>query len=860
MPIVRSTAFGVCVAVAVAAVGIGPAPGAALAQEAAASVQEAAASVQEAAASVPGVAASAVGAASDAYSQKDMDFVSVTAGERYAANGLERALLGAHYRDLWTTPMQVPVLDLESYAGGLTPEELGGGEQTASLHFQSGDGREFTFRSLDKNPTPALPEPFRGTVVNRLVQDGISSMNPAGALVAAELLAAAGVLHAEPRLAVMPDHERLGKYRKEFAGMLGFIELRPGDGFAGAGEVLDSDELFERLRESPDHRVAAASFLAARLVDQLMGDWDRHKDQWRWAAYPSAGRTMWRPIPRDRDQAFARFDGVITTLARKANPKLVTFGPEYPGNLVGFTWNGRDLDRILLTSLDAADFDSVAAAIQTALSDSVTTRALDRMPAGYRQLWGKRLVDALRRRRDALPEHARRYYRLLAGEVDVWATDAAEVAEVRREPGGAMVVRLRAEDAKTPYFERRFLAGETDEVRLYLRGGEDRVRIEGTWDGDGPALLVVREPGTDSLVGSGQAGPLAVYDHVEEPRRDEESEEEQDEESKPDPPRDWGGGLSAGPRAGYDADLGLLLGGQAIRTDYAFRRAPYGSRVGLAIVYATGADGLRADLTADLRRLNPRTRLDLLARASEIEVVRFNGLGNETADRGEAAEVDEWQFTLAPAVEYAAPDRLLVRGGPMLRHTTDGAGRLGLAGAVAVGGEAPDSAVRYGRVSAGGGFFPVTWSGAGTLGELHAHATGFLPLPLPGSPMLALRLGGKRLWGSFPFDEAAFLGGHGTVRGFEYQRFAGDAMVHGSVEVRVPVARILPRFVPTEIGVFGLGDAGRVWADGTESRKVHAAAGAGLWLAFFEPRNRLSLAWASGREGDRWYLRWGLGF
>jgi hypothetical protein len=38
-----------------------------------------------------------------------------------------------------------------------------------------------------------------------------------------------------------------------------------------------------------------------------------------------------------------------------------------------------------------------------------------------------------------------------------------------------------------------------------------------------------------------------------------------------------------------------------------------------------------------------------------------------------------------------------------------------------------------------------------------------------------------------------------------------------------------------------------------------AAAGAGVWLSFFEPRNRLSLAWASSREEDRWYLRWGLG-
>ena len=592
-----------------------------------------------------------------------LEFVTVTAGERYAASDLERALLGARYRDLWTTPIQVPVLDLESYAGGLTPSELGGGQQTTSLHFDSGDGREFTFRSLDKDPTPAVPEQFRGTVVNRLVQDGISSMNPAGALVAAKLLDAAGVLHAEPQLAVMPDDRRLGKHRKEFAGMLGFIELDPDDEFAGAGEVVDTEKLFERLREGPNHRVDARAFLAARLMDHLMGDWDRHGDQWRWAGYSSESATIWRPIPRDRDQAFTRFDGLVTSLARKRNPKLVTFGPKYPGNLVGFTRNAWELDRALLAPLDASDFDTVAIAIQTALTDSVITGAVDRMPAAYRNLWGEWIVGALRQRREALPAHARRYYGLLASEVDVWATDAAEVAEVWRGPGDTMVVRLRAEDARAPYFERRFHADETGEVRLYLRGGEDLLRVEGTGDGQGPSLLVVSEPSSDSVVVAGEAGPLRVYDHVEEPREDEEkSEEEHTGKPESEPVRDWGGGLSVGPRAGYDADLGLLLGGQVVRTDYAFRRAPYGSRVELAVVYATGADGLRADLTADLRRLNPRTRFDLLLRVSEIEVVRFNGLGNETADRGKAAEVDEWQFTVAPALEYAATERLSLRG------------------------------------------------------------------------------------------------------------------------------------------------------------------------------------------------------
>ena len=91
-------------------------------------------------------------------------------------------------------------------------------------------------------------------------------------------------------------------------------------------------------------------------------------------------------------------------------------------------------------------------------------------------------------------------------------------------------------------------------------------------------------------------------------------------------------GSSSGvsPRVGYDADLGLILGAQAARTDYAFRRTPYGSRVRLTTEYATAADGLRTELLADVRRVNPRLRLELRARASEIEVVRFAGHGNET--------------------------------------------------------------------------------------------------------------------------------------------------------------------------------------------------------------------------------------
>ena len=43
------------------------------------------------------------------------------AGARYRAGWFHRLLFGSHYRDLWATTVQVEVLDLSRFAGGLTP-------------------------------------------------------------------------------------------------------------------------------------------------------------------------------------------------------------------------------------------------------------------------------------------------------------------------------------------------------------------------------------------------------------------------------------------------------------------------------------------------------------------------------------------------------------------------------------------------------------------------------------------------------------------------------------------------------------------------------------------------------------------
>ena len=71
-------------------------------------------------------------------------------GPRYEAGWLTRFFLGSQWRDLWTTPIEAPVLDLQSFDGGLRPERRGGGQQTTSLRLQSGNGHTWSFLQCAK--------------------------------------------------------------------------------------------------------------------------------------------------------------------------------------------------------------------------------------------------------------------------------------------------------------------------------------------------------------------------------------------------------------------------------------------------------------------------------------------------------------------------------------------------------------------------------------------------------------------------------------------------------------------------------------------------------------------------------------
>ncbi|HEX2211484.1 MAG TPA: BamA/TamA family outer membrane protein, partial [Longimicrobium sp.] len=806
-----------------------------------------------------------------------------------------RMLNGDEYRAEWTTPIRVPFLDPERFAGGLTIERAGGGLATESLRMRGRDGREYVFRSLDKNAERGLPEDLHDSFIQWITQDLVSAKHPGSAHVLPPLLEAVGVLHVVPTMYVMPDHPFLGEFRAQFAGRLGQVEERPEDaepddenpgaprpprGFANADRVVGTERLLERLEEDPDERLDSREYLAARLVDLITGDWDRHPDQWRWAGYERGDRWTWRPIPRDRDNAFSDYEGVSSATVRAFAPNLTRYGPRWR-DLPGLLHLPSGLDRQLLVDLDRRAWDSVTASVRARITDDVIARAVREMPREYQPVGADELAEAMRFRRDRLDQASRFFYDWVSGDADVHATDEAERAEVERLADGSVDVRLFASrDARTPYFRRRFVPGETREIRLYLHGGDDLARVTGSARRSIQVRLI-GGGGDDELIDESAAsgGRMTVFHDDRGDNRFAPGREARVDTREYDPPpvrvwgnqpspRDWGDDFAIAPWGAWVLNVGPVLGAGVTRTRYGFRRQPYARQLTVRALYAPLEDGTGIEGIADYKRTGTGGGLRLAAGARTFHVTRFHGFGNDTpGDVEEEYEVTSSEVR-AEALWYGPLGRRVwYRFGPVARwmetrepaftRVPEPRGRIGWAAAGALAelrmdGRDTLAVTRRGwwlgaRVEGFGGDL-------GPFGSVRGEARTYLSLGA--GPVLALRAGGELARGDFPFQEAAFLGGPGSLRGYPYQRFAGDAAAFGAAELRQPLGQV-KLLVRGRLGVFALADAGRVWMDGDSPGDWHTDFGGGVWFETLGYAGTLTVA-----KGDvlRWYLGLGMPF
>jgi hypothetical protein len=842
------------------------------------------------------------------------DIVSVVPGPEYRMGRLGRRALGRGWRELWTLPIDsVPVLDIDRYAGGVELLRRGGGHQSMTLHFVEQDGwRRYLFRSVNKFPVmQAAPPPLQGMPAGALLQDQVSILFPAAALLVAPLLDAIGALHAPAELYIMPDDARLALYQDTFAGMLGTVELRPDEapddepGFAGSRSIKSTENFLEDLAASRRHRLDEHEFLALRLIDFLINDADRTPDNYRWARFDDAdGGYVWRPIARDRDRAFMHAAGWINALARRVYPKHIPWEPDF--SLTGLIYTSHELDRRLLQRLTRADVEQVALRVREAIDDAVIEQVVAALPPRWRTETDApaRLRSVLAARRDALGEVALAFYADLARTVDVHGTAEAERAEISRHADGRVTVTL--EDAA--FYQRTFVPSETREINVYLAGGDDHAVVRGA-PSAAITVRVIGGPGDDLLADSAGGGGTRFYAAAGENRLIMAPGTRVSVEPWIAPQRsgglrlgqawspDWGGSTGWRPYVGTARGAGIVLGYGPSILRYGFRRLPHHWQAGATLKAGVGNRRLGVRGYADYRGENSPLALTLSARATQLGAFRFYGFGNDTPPADpELALVEQQRVAVEPAfvwhIGWRAREGLgnPVRGeaspieglrplvgrletGPVLYWSeaspqpdapltavapqdAEPLGRVGVRVALQLD-RTDDSAVpRRGWTAATelAGYPPV-WSLTESFSTVQGVAAAYLPVA-PGGTHVAVRAGGAMAAGRAPVQHAPTIGGGGTLRGYRGERYTGDAAVHGSAELRVPVGTV-PLFVRWDAGIFALADAARVWVDGRSDGAWHRGVGGGFWLSALG--QSVSVAYARGEE-SRLYVQRGLSF
>jgi hypothetical protein len=815
--------------------------------------------------------------------------VDAVASAKYNSSESAYFWMGQNYRDIWATPVRVPVFDIGTKKGGLKIVKRGGGQQTFSLRLEDNDSRQYVLRSIDKYVEGALPEELHKMFAVDLVQAQISASNPYAAPVVAALAGVAGVFHTNPKVVYVPDDPRFEIYRRDVAGKLFLFEERPDDdrcdvaSFGRSKNIISTENLLEKMIKSHEHSVDENAVLRARLFDIVVNDWDRHEDQWRWAGFEQNGKSVYKPIPRDRDQAFFVNEGVIPWVAARKwlLPKIQGF-TEYTENMEGQSFNARYFDRSFLIQSSWDKWQRQIDSLQLLLTPEKIDSAVHAFPKEVYPLCGPETARILKARLENLEPMARNLYLSLAKEVSIAGTEKPDIFEINA-PSDTMLQVSGYEMKKNgqkglPFYHRTFYASETGKIHLYGLEWKDRFSLTGNQSGK-IELNIIGGKNKDEVISKTQSSrkDISIFDKKNtetspelsgrlKTRYDPDELEYNREHFEYDV-------VYPGIFSGYNPDDGIFVGGGPVFTKYSrYRQQRYEILGNYA--FATNAFNLRfgAQQSFPLRRVE--INFDSQFNSPEYAGNYF-GMGNETEWEVPRSEKEFYRLrmnrfhTELDFIKWLDGDRIH-KAGPGLFYSFAGSeqtsGRFisrpenGLnendleahayAGAYfkyelnTLAGMERKTEEEF----AGSNTFPVRGmhlkTRAAYFAGLNEQTDHFLKLSgdwlnyfsFSQRPRVvyALRVGGEKLFGDYAFHEAATLGRTENLRGYREARFYGDASLYLNAEVRIRMKQFQTYLLNGTAGVLLFNDTGRVWLDGENSKKWHNGTGLGLWFSPFD--------------------------
>ncbi len=804
-------------------------------------------------------------------STSDKNTVTTSIAPGYDSVGkVHRFLFGEGYRKLWAAPVPIKVLDLKKEKGGLTILQKGGGLQTKSLRLKDASGKEYVLRSIQKYPERGLPENLRKTVARDILQDQVITSHPYAALTIPPLAEALGIAHSSPQIVYIPNDPALGEYQQEFANSVLLFEEREPVGY---NETDNTEKVQRKLEDDNDYTIDQQKILRARLLDLILGDWDRHEDQWRWEVQKTKDKTVYSPIPRDRDKAYYSTSGIFPVLLSnqwlKAN--LQDFEEEIL-EIEVYNYNNRYFDRYFLNQLTEADWRKEIALVKSKLTDSLISASIHLLPDTIFAISGQRIIKVLMGRRDKLDKQALKYYRFLARFPDVPATTKDEQITVDFKTNSNVEVMIRNIKKDSTIgkvlFQRTFVPETTNEVRLYGLDGNDQWIVKG----DGLSPIKIRLVGGASrdsfyVARMMQKNKLYVYDrrdqdnifNVNGPARFKLSNDStvntfNRKSFVYDQHRKTGSAF-------FNPDQGFLLRVGYIIENQGFRKSPYASKHLFYINYATLWKSIMFTYNGSFKKAlgNNDLSVDFISRGP-FNVDNFYGTGNESILKDRKEETRKFfqnqydlvrgevrlQRELSPVVKFSV-------GSAVEFYTSASSDNVGKF-LTTYNTSYPDERIFSDQFFTGlvagisintkdRSLVPykgIEWkTDVRSMQQLNGFKNWYMNLfssfdfyiPIKNSDIvIANRIAGGTNFGYPAFYQQHRLGGPLNLRGYTLNRFTGKSVFYNNVELRIKLFDFTSYISPGSFGLIGFNDVGRVWIPKEKSTTWHSGTGGGIYI------------------------------
>jgi Omp85 superfamily domain/Calcineurin-like phosphoesterase len=798
------------------------------------------------------------------------DSVSVAVNPNYnKISGVHTIIAGKNYRKEWAQPVHMKVFDLRKEMGGLKIKKLGGGKQTKSLKLIDKQGREWTLRTVDKDPEGAVPEALKRTIAQSIVQDMISAQSPYGALTIPPLAQAANVVHATPKYYWVPDDPAFGEYRSVFAKKVCLLEqVTP---IEEQPDTKSTAKVIDKLITDSKNHVDQEAVLRARLLDMTIGDWDRHFDQWKFGTNDTGVGKLYFPIPKDRDQAYFNSDGLLAKgISAAALPYLQGFKKNYP-DIKWFNWEERDFDRIFMNNLDGKKWKKIIHEFQQNVNDSVVAEAVKRLPPEIYALSGKTIAEKLKSRRDLLTRKGMVYYRFLSREVNVVGSNKNEYFKVSQANDGLEVKvfkRKKDNDSSTVMYERVFDPKETKFINLYGLNGDDMFYVDSNVSSK-IKLRIIGGKGKDTFDINGNVRNK-IYDYKPDSNYILNGNRTKNEmSSSPYVNRYQITGFKYNSyripmlNLAYNEEDALLVGvGFSLKT-FGFRKDPYSTYQKLTTLYSINTGAYQVKYSGEFNQLSNNTDLVLNGEFVNPVLNHFYGFGNNSQKRpGTFKQFYEVRY------KYVSGDVLFRRKyfnnliqvylGPtyfnywnlyrdnrdkILAHPST----LGL-----------DSLSIFNKKTYLGGKFDIVinnlnsellptrgviWktelsSMAGmdknshSITKLSSDLAVYASLRDPAKLVVVLRFGGGHIFNdNYEYFQAFDLGANNYLRGFRKNRFSGQSVMYQTTEARIKLFESGSYIFPGAVGIVAFNELGRVWYKGEVSHRWHDDFGGGLYYS-----------------------------